>query len=104
MGNLARIEAALSKRNYTLFNGHFHNYGYTERNGKDYIMMATTGGGQDKTSRNAFDHITLVTVAEDQPSILNVRLDGMLDKTGRIPMGGDTICFQASACDSLRSK
>jgi hypothetical protein len=104
VGNLERIEAALTKRNYTLFNGHFHKYGYTERNGKDYIMMATTGGGQDKASRNAFDHITLVTIAEDQPSILNVRLDGMLDKTGQIPMGGDTICFQASACDSLRSK
>lgn len=103
-GNLARIEAALSKRNYTLFNGHFHKYAYTERNGKDYIMMATTGGGQDKTSKDAFDHITLVTIAEDEPSILNVRLDGMLDKTGHIPMGGDTICFQASACDSLRSR
>jgi hypothetical protein len=103
-GNLERIEAALSKQNYTLFNGHFHNYGYTERKGKDYIMMGTTGGGQDKTSKNAFDHITLVTIAEDKPSILNVRLDGMLDKTGQIPMGGDTVCFQASACDSLRSK
>jgi hypothetical protein len=103
-GNLERIETALSKRNYTLFNGHFHKYEYTERNGKDYIMMATTGGGQDKTSKNAFDHITLVTIAEDQPSIINVRLDGMLDKTGKIPMGGDTTCFQASACDSLRAK
>ena len=103
-GNLERIEAALRDRNYTLFNGHFHNYAYTERNGKDYIMMATTGGGQDKSSRNAFDHITLVTMAEGQPSILNIRLDGMLDKTGQIPMGGDTVCFQASACDSLRSR
>jgi hypothetical protein len=103
-GNLERIEAALSKKNYTLFNGHFHKYAYTERNGKDYIMMATTGGGQDQTSKNAFDHITLVTVAEGQPSIVNVRLDGMLDKTGQIPMGGDTICFQAFACDSLRTK
>lgn len=101
-GNLGRIEAALSKRNYTLFNGHFHKYGYTERNGKDYIMMGTTGGGQDQTSNNAFDHITLVTIAEDQPSILNIRLEGMLDKTGKIPLGGDTVCFQASACDSLR--
>jgi hypothetical protein len=101
-GNLERIETTLSKRNYTLFNGHFHKYGYTERNGKDYIMMGTTGGGQDKTSKNAFDHITLVTIADDQPSILNVRLDGMLDKTGKIPMGGDSVCFQASSCDSLR--
>jgi hypothetical protein len=103
-GNLERIEAALSKRNYTLFNGHFHKYGYTERNGNDYIMMATTGGGQDKTSNSAFDHISLVTVAEDEPSILNLRLDGMLDKTGKIPLGGDTVCFQASACDSVRMK
>jgi hypothetical protein len=48
IGNLERIEAALNKRNYTLFNGHFHKYGYTERNGKDYIMMGTTGGGRTK--------------------------------------------------------
>ena len=103
-GNLQLIEDALAKRNYTLFNGHFHKYAYTERNGRDYIMMATTGGGQDKASRNAFDHITLVTLAEDKPSILNVRLDGILDKTGKIPMGGDTVCFQASACDTLRQR
>lgn len=101
-GNLERIELALSKRNYTLFNGHFHKYEYTVRNGKDYIMMATTGGGQDKTAKNAFDHITLVTISQAEPSILNVRLDGMLDKTGKIPMRGDTLCFQASACDSLQ--
>lgn len=103
-GNLDRIEEALSNRNYTLFNGHFHKYGYTQRKGKDYIMMGTTGGGQDPTSENAFDHITLVTITEGEPSIINLRLEGMLDKTGRIPLGGDTICFQASACDSLRSK
>jgi hypothetical protein len=24
----------------------------------------------------------------------------MLDKTGSIPLSGDTICFQASRCDS----
>jgi Calcineurin-like phosphoesterase len=103
-GNLERIEKALANKNYTLFNGHFHNYSYTERNGKDYIMMATTGGGQDKTSKSAFDHITLVTMGGDQPSIVNVRLDGMLDKKGHIPMGGDTLCFQASACDTLRGQ
>lgn len=97
-GNLARIEAALSKRDYTLFNGHFHKYAYTERNGKDYIMMGTTGGGQDKSSKNAFDHIAWVTVDEDQPSIVNLRLGGMLDKTGHVPLNGDTVCFQASAC------
>lgn len=101
-GNLARIEAALTNRGYTLFNGHFHQYAYTQRNGNDYIMMATTGGGQDPTAPNAFDHLTWVTVAENQPSIVNLRLDGILDKTGHIPMGGDTVCFQASACDSLR--
>lgn len=101
-GNLGRIETALRNRNYTLFNGHFHKYGYTERNGKDYIMMGTTGGGQDQTSQNAFDHITLVTITEDKPSIINLRLEGMLDKTGHVPLGGDTVCFQASRCDSLR--
>jgi hypothetical protein len=102
-GSLERIEAALGKRNYTVFNGHLHNYSYTLRNDRDYIMMGTTGGGQNARSQNSFDHITLVTMDVDDPSIANIRLDGILDKTGDIPLNGDTICFQASKCDSLSS-
>ena len=92
------IENALAARSYTLFNGHFHNLSHTVRNGRDYIMLGTTGGGQNADNESAFDHITLVTMGEDGPSIGHVRLDGILDKTGHVPAGGDTLCFQASKC------
>jgi hypothetical protein len=32
------------------------------------------------------------------PVIGSLRLDGILDKTGRVPAGGDTLCFQVSRC------
>jgi hypothetical protein len=99
IGSLEKIEASLKGRNYTVFNGHLHDYSYTKRNDRDYIMMGTTGGGQNAKSNNSFDHVTLVTMSSDGPSIINLRLDGMLDKTGKIPLNGDTVCFQASRCD-----
>jgi len=46
----------------------------------------------------AFDHFTMVTMTDDGPSIANLRLDGVLDKYGAIPLNGDTLCFQASTC------
>ena len=96
--DFAAIEAALSNRPYTLFNGHLHTYSHTIRNSRDYIMLGTTGGSQSSSSEMSFDHVTLVTMTANGPSIANVRLDGILDKTGHIPAGGDTLCFQASAC------
>lgn len=97
-GNLARIEAALKNRNYTLFNGHLHDYSYTNQNDQDYIMLATTGGGQNAKSESSFDHITLVSMTDDGPVIANLRMDGILDKTAKIPLNGDQQCFQASEC------
>jgi len=97
-GNLSRIETALGSRNYTVLNGHLHKYSYTERNNHDYIMVATTGGGQDVKSDMAFDHITLVSFNEDGPSIANLRMDGILDKKAKIPRDGEKFCFQASKC------
>jgi 3',5'-cyclic AMP phosphodiesterase CpdA len=97
-GNLSRIETAFGARNYTVFNGHLHKYSYTERNNHDYIMVATTGGGQDAKSDMAFDHVTLVSFNEDGPSIANLRMDGILDKKAKIPLDGEKFCFQASRC------
>ena len=96
--DFAAIEAALLNRPYTLFNGHLHTYSHTVRNSRDYIMLGTTGGSQSSNSQMSFDHVTLVTMTANGPSIANIRLDGILDKTGHIPAGGDTLCFQASAC------
>jgi len=96
--DFARIEAALSERPYTVFGGHFHNYSHTIKNGRDYIMLGSTGGGQSAELEGAFDHVTLVTMTNEGPTIGNLKLEGILDKTGRIPLGGDELCFQAAKC------
>jgi hypothetical protein len=98
--DFAAIESALSDRPYTVFNGHFHIYSHTLKNGRDYIMLGTTGGEQTPDSDMSFDHVTLVTMSGDGPSIAHLRLDGVLDKTGHVPAGGDSLCFQASKCGS----
>ncbi len=94
----AAIEDALAERPYTVFAGHFHALIHEERNGRDYIQLGTTGGRQDPSIPIAFDHVTLVTMTDDGPSIAHLRLDGILDRTGQIPAGGDTLCFQAERC------
>ncbi|WP_296597076.1 metallophosphoesterase [Phenylobacterium sp.] len=93
-GGLGRIEAALKGRPYTVLNGHVHRYSHTEKDGRDYVTLGTTGGEwADNDSPGAFDHIMWVTVTKDGPSIANLRLDGVLDKTGKIPAGGDRLCL-----------
>jgi predicted MPP superfamily phosphohydrolase len=98
------IEAALSDRPFTVINGHFHSYSLTARNGRDYIHLATTSGSQSAADDMAFDHVTLVTMAEGEPFIVNLRLDGILDKSGHIPLDGDDLCYQASACQSAATE
>nr|WP_249778087.1 metallophosphoesterase [Phenylobacterium glaciei] len=91
---LERIEAALKGRPYTLLNGHLHRYAYTERNGRDHIMLGTTGGEREfDDSEGAMDHMMWVTMTADGPSIANLRLDGVLDKTGHVPAGGERLCL-----------
>ena len=65
------IESALSNRPYTLFNGHFHSYSHTIKNGRDYIMLGTTGGSQNADNEMSFDHVTMVTMTKDGPTIGN---------------------------------
>lgn len=95
-----RIEAALKDRPYTLFNGHFHSYAHSVRHDRDYVILGTTGGGQDPKDENAFDHVTMVVVGDGEPSIATLRMDGVLDKTGALPANGKELCFQASKCES----
>ncbi|MBS0334595.1 MAG: metallophosphoesterase [Proteobacteria bacterium] len=91
---LGRIEAALKGRPYTVVSGHLHQYGYASRNGHDYLTLGTTGGGRkyDGTP-GAVDHVLWVTMTKDGPSIANLRLDGVFDKTGHIPAGGENLCL-----------
>lgn len=91
---LKRIEAALKGRPYTVLNGHLHRYSYAEREGRDYIMLGTTGGERGfDGSPGAIDHFMWVTMTAQGPSIANLRLDGVLDKTGKIPANGASLCL-----------
>jgi hypothetical protein len=92
------LEEALAERPYTVFNGHLHTLSHAERNGRDYLTLGTTGGTQFADDPMSFDHVTLVTVSEDSPSIVHLRMDGILAKDGTVPAGGSELCFQASAC------
>lgn len=97
-GSLDEIESSLQGRPYTLFNGHFHSYSHTAKNDRDYMILGTTGGHQGEKDLNSFDHVTLVTMTKEGPVLANLRLDGILNKYGKIPLNGDSLCFQASRC------
>lgn len=92
------IETALAERTYTVFSGHEHVYAHRERRGRDYIQLATTGGVQFPDRGLSADHVTLVTVDDNSVDIANVLLSGILDKTGRVPLQGDDVCFDAGDC------
>ena len=94
----AAIEATLAERPYTVFSGHVQAYGYEERLGRDYIQVATTGGEQFPDMGRSMDHVTLVTVDEQGVDIVNLVLSGILDKTGKVPLGGDDVCFETAEC------
>ncbi len=92
------IEQALGDRPYTVFNGHNHDYLYRQRRGRDYIQLGTTGGVQLPGKHRAVDHIMLVTVSESGIDIANLEMAGIFDKTGRLPLNGEELCFEAAAC------
>ena len=96
--NFAAIEQAMSDRPYTVFNGHVHAYEHLARHGRDYIRLATTGGVQFPDRGRSADHVMLVTVSESGADIANLLMEGILDKTGYIPLGGDEVCFELVTC------
>lgn len=98
------IEAALANRPYTVFSGHVHSFARSERQGREYFTLGTTGGGQNAKDPMAFDHLTLVTMTNDGPSIAHLRMDGVLAPNGRLPRGGDTLCLQAMKCEAARRR
>lgn len=84
-----QIEQVLSKNDYTVFNGHVHSYVHTERLGKDYIQLATTGGEMNDQSGINMDHIMWVALKDKTPSYLNIKLNGMIDKKGKALVESD---------------
>jgi 3',5'-cyclic AMP phosphodiesterase CpdA len=81
---LNQLETLLAQRPYTVINGHFHSFSHRIRNGRDYTILGTTGGSQKATDSMAFDHVTLVRMAEE-PIVTHLKMDGILDETGRVP-------------------
>lgn len=83
-GNFIRLENLLADRSYTMIAGHTHRYHYQRRLGRDYITVGTTGGlAFNGSSREQSDQILWVTVADSQPQIANIRLNGLLDRAGK---------------------
>jgi 3',5'-cyclic AMP phosphodiesterase CpdA len=79
------VERSLGNRKYTVFAGHVHNYAKFVRNGRDYIMLATTGGDSKLRGKTQgeFDQIVWITMKESEPVIANLLLDGIEDKDVR---------------------
>jgi predicted phosphodiesterase len=92
--HFAALEEALAERPYTVFYGHTHFYEHTERLGRDYINLATTGGQQYPEKGRSMDHLMLVTVDDAEVSIAVLLMEGILDKTGRIPLNGEQLEFE----------
>lgn len=97
--NWAAIEMALDERSYTVFHGHKHAYKYEQHNGRDHIRLATTGGVQMPEHGRSMDQVMLVTVDDEGVDIANLLMAGILDKTGHVPLSGDTVCFEKALCE-----
>lgn len=98
MATWQSIETALGNQPYTVFHGHRHSYQHTTRNGRDYIRLATTGGVFLPESGQSMDHIVWITVDADGAHIANLKMSGILDKTGRRPLNGDALCLDPKDC------
>lgn len=81
---LRNLEKLLKNRPYTVINGHFHSFSHTKRNGRDYTILGTTGGGQIEGDSLSFDHITLVRM-DKEPIVTHLKMNGILDETGKVP-------------------
>jgi hypothetical protein len=74
-----KIEGWLGDRPHTVFAGHFHAYTLHRRNDRDYVTLATTGGGSGMRGllHGEFDHVAMVSMRRDGPVIANLLLDGI---------------------------
>ncbi len=80
MTNWKKVEELLAGRKHTVFAGHIHHYVQYERNDSQYYALATTGGGSQLRGNEwgEFDHVTWLTMEQDGPHVVNIRLDGIL--------------------------
>jgi predicted phosphodiesterase len=96
------IEVALADRTYTAFNGHTHTFQYRQRNERDHIQLATTGGAQFPEIGFSEDHVMLVSVRGVKVTMANLLLEGIRDKTMAYPGGQASNCFAITRCGKGR--
>ena len=92
------IEKLLIGRPHTVFHGHRHAYHYEQRNGGDYIRLATTGGVKLPDNGPAMDHLLWVTVDREGVHIANLKMTGILNTRGEIPGRGAEPCLGSGDC------
>ena len=85
---LGKLEALMADRPYTVLNGHLHSFSHRKRHGRDYTILGTTGGAQNATDSMAFDHVTMVRMAQE-PIVTHLKMEGILDETGKVPVVSD---------------
>ena len=77
-----KVEALLGDRPFSVFAGHAHGYTKYVRNGRTYLVLATTGGRSNLSgpASSAFDHVAWVTMTDQGPKVANIMLDGLWDE------------------------
>ena len=79
-----KLERRIAKYNYTVFFGDWHNHVKAVRNGKNYYMIGTTGGGlggfnEEDLRYGRMDSVTWVTMTKNGPVVANLALSGIFD-------------------------
>jgi len=87
---LRKLEALLTKRPYTVINGHEHSFSHRLRNQRDYMILGTTGGAQNEQDSMAFDHVSLIRM-DKEPVITHLKMIGILDKKGQLPANSEQV-------------
>ncbi|TFG49419.1 MAG: hypothetical protein E4H40_03040 [Candidatus Brocadiia bacterium] len=72
-----KFETLLAGKNFTVFAGHKHRYGITERNGHKYYVLSINQKGQQVVEQCRFDHFMWVTMTDNGPDVANVMLNGI---------------------------
>ena len=71
------------------------------RNEQRAISARSNQGNSGTYSDKSMDHLTLVTVSDTGVDIANLKMAGILDKSGQVPLDGNQICFEAYSCSDI---
>jgi hypothetical protein len=79
------VQNLLKNRRFTWFAGHLHYYDYDAIDDREYITMGPAGASWHHDGPGNVDHITWVTMTEDDPQIGNIALKGVFGRKGLDP-------------------